>query len=59
MPHMIELVRPPARRGPRGKLNAMELGVNAVARDQVRMSAVFDNAPGIEHRDAVDAFDGG
>ena len=43
----------------RCKLDAMKLGVNAVARDQVRMGAVFDNAPGIEHRDAVDAFDGG
>ena len=43
----------------RSKLDAMKLGVNAVARDQVRMCAVFDDAPGIEHRDAVDAFDGG
>lgn len=55
----VRIARPLGEGGPRGKLNAMELGVNAVTRHQIRVCALFDDASGIEHRDAIYALDGG
>jgi hypothetical protein len=55
----MRIARPFREGGPRGKLNAMMLGVNAVARHQIRVCSLLDDASGIEHRDAVHALDGG
>src|SRR3954468_4877736 len=42
-----------------GELQAVKLGVNAVAREELGVAARFDDTPALEHRDAVRALDRG
>src|SRR3989442_5472707 len=41
----------------RGELDAVQLGIDAAAREQFCVSSLLDDATGVEHGDAIDALD--